>query len=90
MMIRHRTLGYDAVRRLGFVSGLRLGPERFQQADTYRLTEPPHPANGDDKSCSTGLLAHYQLTDLSQEDHPHKADPVITSCISLAFARMPP
>ena len=28
--VRYGTLAYDAVRCLGFVSGLRLGPERFQ------------------------------------------------------------
>ena len=34
MMIRYGTLGYDAVRCLGFVSSLRLEPERFQQETT--------------------------------------------------------
>ena len=41
MMIRYGTLGYDAVRRLGFVSGLRLGPERFQHLQCSTRAAPP-------------------------------------------------
>ena len=45
MMIRYGTLGYDAVRRLGFVSGLRLGPERLQQSDLMIVSDEVDPTN---------------------------------------------
>ena len=40
MMIRYGTLGYEAVRRLGFVSGLRLGPEwKWAEHELAQATE---------------------------------------------------